>query len=83
MELKEKIAIELMFSKNSSGEVLKKWRNCFGIKQKEIAREMDMTISVVSDYERNRRNPSISFARDWILSICKIRESQKEAIGRN
>jgi putative transcriptional regulator len=78
MKHKEEIAIEVMFSEKTFGEVMGKWRTTFGIKQKELAKELDMTFSVVSDYERNRRSPSIVFARDWILALCKLKDRKEK-----
>lgn len=78
MKPKEEIAIEVMFSDRTFGEVMRKRRIDFGIKQKELAKELDMVFSVVSDYERNRRSPSIVFARDWILALCKLKKEKEK-----
>jgi predicted transcriptional regulator len=76
--MKEIIAVEIMFTeKIGPGEVMRKWRNGFKIKQKDLAKEMDMTQATVCDYESNRRVPGLAFARKWILAICKIVERRK------
>lgn len=57
------------------GLVIKKWRNIFRISQKEIAGEMGVTPSVISDYESNRRSsPGIKIISKMVTSLIKISE---------
>lgn len=54
-------------------EVLKKWRSIFKISQKELAAELGVTSSVVSDYESGRRkSPGIKIVRKYIDSFMNI-----------
>ena len=57
--------------------VIKKWRNIFKISQKEIAREMGVTPSVISDYESNRRSsPGIRIVSRMVTGLIKISENK-------
>ncbi len=57
------------------GSVIKKWRNIFKISQKEIANEMNVTPSVISDYESNRRtSPGIRIVSNMVTGLVKISE---------
>lgn len=62
------------------GSIIKKWRNIFKISQKEIANEMGVTPSVISDYESNRRiSPGIRIVSNMVTSLIKI--SEKKGAG--
>lgn len=70
----KKICGEIVLSQKP-GFVIKKWRNIFKISQKEIADDMGVTPSVISDYESNRRaSPGIKMVRNIINSLIKISE---------
>jgi len=59
----------------SPGSVIKKWRNIFKVSQKEIAQEMGVTPSVISDYESNRRSsPGIKIIKNMVNALIKISE---------
>jgi len=65
----KKICGEIVFSPKP-GLVIKKWRNIFKISQKEIAMEMGVTPSVISDYESNRRaSPGIKIIGNMIIHL--------------
>ncbi|RLI99197.1 MAG: transcriptional regulator [Candidatus Aenigmatarchaeota archaeon] len=53
-ELKKKIAGEIVLSK-TPWETIKKWRQLFKISQTELSKELNMSASVISDYESGRR----------------------------
>lgn len=54
-------------------EVLKKWRNIFKISQKDLAVELNVTSSVVSDYESGRRkSPGIKIIRKYVEAFMNI-----------
>jgi len=68
----EIIAGNIVFSENV-GESLKKWRNTFGISQKELADRINVSPSVISDYESNRRkSPGINFVKKYVSSLIEI-----------
>ena len=45
---------EIVLSENSE-RIIKKWRNIFKISQKSLANKLQITPSVISDYESGRR----------------------------
>jgi putative transcriptional regulator len=53
-ELKKKIAGEIVLSENA-GDTIKKWRQLFKISQTEMALKLEISPSVISDYESGRR----------------------------
>ena len=52
-EFKEKIAGEIALSADP-GKTIKKWREEFGISQHELADNVGISHSVISDYESGR-----------------------------
>ncbi|MCS7122605.1 MAG: helix-turn-helix domain-containing protein [Candidatus Micrarchaeota archaeon] len=71
-DVKNIIAGDIIFSSNV-GETLKKWREIFGFRQKEIASVMKINQSMLSDYENSRRrNPNISFIRRFIDALIEL-----------
>jgi putative transcriptional regulator len=75
-ELGEKIAGEIALSDDPGGTI-RKWRSDFEITQTELAAELDVSPSVISDYESGRRDsPGIGLVRrvvDGLLDIDKRR----------
>ena len=60
------IAGEIVMS-NEPGRTLKKWREIFGIKQRDLAAGLNISASVISDYESGRRrSPGVGFVRKYI-----------------
>ena len=66
-----RIAGDIILSANH-GVALKKWREYFEISQNEIAREMGVSTSVVSDYEKGRRNPGAKFIKRFVTALLEI-----------
>ncbi len=74
--LAEKIAGEVVLSE-TPGETLKKWRENFDVSQIELANELKMTPSVISDYEGGRRSsPGINIIQKMINGILRIDEKK-------
>jgi len=70
--LAEKIAGEICLSENPSN-TLRKWRKNFGVTQTELARELDISPSVISDYESGRRSsPGINIVNRLINGLISI-----------
>lgn len=66
------IAGEVLMSADPGG-TMKKWREIFGISQSELAGEMGITPSTISDYESNRReSPGIKVIKRFIETVFKI-----------
>ncbi len=75
-ELAEKIAGEVALS-DDPGETIRKWRTDFEVSQTELAGTLDVSPSVVSDYESGRRdNPGIGVVRRVVDSLLDIDESR-------
>ncbi|MGA7924357.1 MAG: helix-turn-helix domain-containing protein [Thermoplasmata archaeon] len=69
VELKEKIAGEVVLSPHP-GRTLRKWREDFGISQRDLARTLETVPSVVSDYESERRaSPGATFIRRYVEAL--------------
>ena len=62
-QLREKIAGEIVLSADA-GKTIRKWREEFGVSQQDLARHLDVSPSVISDYESGRRkSPGIIIIR--------------------
>jgi putative transcriptional regulator len=73
-ELAEKIAGEIALSGDPGG-TLSKWRTDFGIAQTELAAQLEVSPSVVSDYESGRRdNPGIDVVHRVVSALLDIDE---------
>ncbi len=73
-ELAERIAGEVTLS-DDPGATLRKWREEFDVAQTTLADELDVSASVVSDYESGRRkNPGIAVVRRVVEGLLKIDE---------
>lgn len=70
-QLKEKIAGEITMA-DEPGETIRKWRNMFDILQTELAERMDISSSVISDYEQGRRNPGTPLVRKIVGQLIEI-----------
>lgn len=81
-ELKEKIAGEITTSENP-GSVIKKWREIFKISQTRLADYMGIASSVISDYEKGRRQPGAPLVKKIVESLLEIdRERGGDNIDR-
>jgi len=70
--LADKISGEVVFAENP-GKTLKKWRQIFEVSQKELAAKLNVSPSVISDYEGDRRkSPGIAFVRKIIEALLNI-----------
>jgi putative transcriptional regulator len=73
-ELAEKIAGEVAVSDDPGG-TLRKWRTDFEVAQTELADELGVSPSVVSDYESGRRqSPGIGVVRRTVKALLDIDE---------
>jgi len=74
--LAKKISGEIVLSPNP-GLTIKKWRNIFKISQKEIAKDIGIMPSVLSDYENGRRSsPGVKVVKKIVQSMIKISEER-------
>jgi putative transcriptional regulator len=75
-DLAGEIAGEIVLSE-SPGATLKKWREEFDVTQTDLAAELDVGSSVVSDYESGRRgNPGVGFVRRAVAALLDIDEDR-------
>lgn len=73
-ELAEKIAGEIALSDDPGG-TLRKWRTDFEVAQTELADELGVSPSVVSDYESGRReSPGIGVVKRTVEALLDIDE---------
>lgn len=70
-DLDEKVAGEIAMS-DSPGESIRKWRTIFKVNQTELAEEMGVASSVISDYEKGRRSPGTKFVKEIVDSLIVI-----------
>ena len=69
------IAGSVVLSENPPQQ-LKQWRKNFGIKQADLARKMDITPSVLSDYEKGRRpSPGVNFIKRYLMALYELAKS--------
>ena len=55
---------------------LKMVRKKFGIKQADLAKKMDVSPSVISDYEKGRRpSPGVAFIKKYILMLYDLAQN--------
>ena len=58
---------------------LKYWRKKFGIKQVDLAKKMDITPSVLSDYEKGRRpSPGVNFIKRYLIALYELAKSSEK-----
>ncbi|MFO7991604.1 MAG: helix-turn-helix domain-containing protein [Thermoplasmata archaeon] len=67
----EKIAGEIIMS-DSPGASIRKWRKIFKVTQTELAEQMGVANSVISDYEKGRRSPGAKFVREIVDSLITV-----------
>lgn len=71
-ELMERIAGEITLS-DSPGSAMKKWRELFGITQMDLAKQIKISTSTVSDYESNRRmSPGVGVIKRFVDALFLI-----------
>jgi putative transcriptional regulator len=74
--LAEKIAGEITLS-DDPGATLRKWRTDFEVAQTDLADELAVSPSVISDYESGRRdNPGIGIIRRSVTALLDIDHKQ-------
>lgn len=80
--LEEKMAGEITLS-DSPGKTLRKWREELRISQKELAKFLDLSPSVVSDYESGRRrSPGIRTVRRIVRALLDIDRKSGRGIAK-
>jgi putative transcriptional regulator len=74
--LARRIAGEIILS-GKPGVTMRKWRELFAISQLGLSEVMNLSSSVISDYESGRRkSPGAKFIRRFVLALLQIDESK-------
>ncbi len=82
-ELKERVAGEIALS-DSPGSAMKKWRELFGVTQVELARQIKISTSTISDYESNRRlSPGVGVIKRFVEALFSIDESKGSQVRQS
>lgn len=70
--LKEKIGGEIVISADP-GKTMRKWREEFRLSQLELAKELKVSASVISDYESGRRkSPGTSMVKRYVDALIQL-----------
>lgn len=81
-EIVAKIAGNVVVS-SSPGGTLKSWRKRVNVKQIDLAQEMKVSPSVLSDYESGRRSsPGIGFIRRYLEALVKLDLAQSRFLQK-
>lgn len=73
-DLAERVAGEITLS-DDPGATLRKWRTDFGVSQTDLANHLDVSSSVISDYESGRReSPGIGVVARIVNALLDIDE---------
>lgn len=76
------IAGEIALSK-APGNSMKKWREIFGINQKELAKFLKISSSTISDYEGGRRkSPGIGVISRFVNSLLEMDDKKGSKIRK-
>lgn len=68
-------------SKNPT-QKLKMVRKKFGIRQVDLAKKMDVSPLVISDYEKGRRpSPGVAFPKKYILMLYELAQKNRNKLG--
>jgi putative transcriptional regulator len=71
--LAETIAGEICLSDSDPGAVMRRWRERFQVSQKQLARHLDVSPSVISDYESGRRkSPRVETIRRFVEGLIEL-----------
>lgn len=75
-ELGSKVAGEIVLSEDV-GSAIKKWREIFGLTQKELSLALGISTSVVSDYENGRRrSPGVGTVKRLVNTLLSEDEKR-------
>jgi putative transcriptional regulator len=71
-EIEAKIAGDIVVSDNPS-QALRRWRERLMIRQNDLAKQMYVSPSVLSDYESGRRSsPGVAFVKRYVEALVKL-----------
>jgi putative transcriptional regulator len=65
------------------GKSLRAWRERLGIRQVNLARELKVSPSVLSDYESGRRpSPGVVFVRRYVEALVRLDEAKGRVVSK-
>jgi putative transcriptional regulator len=65
------------------GRAMRAWREKLGIKQKALADALNISASVLSDYESGRRpSPGVGFVRKYVVALVRLDESKGRMVSQ-
>ena len=71
--LAEAMAGEICLAENDPGSVMRSWRERFHISQKSLAKHLDVSPSVISDYESGRRkSPRVETIKRFVEGLIEM-----------
>ena len=71
--LAESMAGEICLAENNPGSIMRRWRERFQISQKDLAVFLDVSPSVISDYESGRRkSPRVETIKRFVEGLLEI-----------
>lgn len=71
--LAESMAGEICLSENNPGSIMKRWRERFQISQKDLSEFLNVSPSVISDYESGRRkSPRVETIKRFVEGLLEI-----------
>lgn len=70
-----RITGDIVWSRNP-GNTMRKWREMFRVSQIEVSRNMGVSPSVISDYEKGRRMPGSLFVKRFVEGLLSIDENR-------
>lgn len=73
LRLAEAMAGEICLAENDPGAIMKRWRERFQISQKHLAKHLDVSPSVISDYESGRRkSPRVETIKRFVEGLIEM-----------
>ena len=71
--LAEAMAGEICLAENDPGAIMKRWRERFHISQKSLAKHLNVSPSVISDYESGRRkSPRVETIKRFVEGLIEM-----------
>jgi putative transcriptional regulator len=71
--LAESMAGEICLSESNPGAIMRRWREHFHISQKSLAKHLNVSPSVISDYESGRRkSPRVETIRRFVEGLIEM-----------
>ncbi|MFW9843162.1 MAG: helix-turn-helix domain-containing protein, partial [Candidatus Thorarchaeota archaeon] len=71
--LAEAMAGEICLSESNPGAIMRRWRERFHISQKSLAKHLNVSPSVISDYESGRRkSPRVETIKRFVEGLIEM-----------